>query len=114
LSFDLRRSTSSWPISDILETMQTLQETPEVDTWAAELEKIERQIQRLGPINLAAIDELAEQSQRKEYLDEQHSDVTEALATLERAIAKIDRETRSRFKDTFEKVNAFPSFVWRW
>jgi len=64
-----------------------------------------RQVQRLGPINLAAIDELAEQVQRKEYLDEQHLDVTEALATLERAIAKIDRETKARFRETFDKVN---------
>ncbi len=90
-------------VSQILETLDT---EASVDTWANDLEKIEKQIQRLGPINLAAIDELAEQSQRKDYLDEQHLDVTEALATLERAIAKIDRETRSRFKDTFEKVNA--------
>jgi len=93
-------------VSDILEGLQALEVEADVESWAAELEKIERQIQRLGPINLAAIDELAEQSQRKDYLDEQHLDVTEALATLERAIAKIDRETRSRFKDTFEKVNA--------
>ena len=90
----------------VAEILETLDSEADVDSWAAELEKIERQVQRLGPINLAAIDELAEQSQRKDYLDEQHLDVTEALATLERAIAKIDRETRSRFKDTFDKVNA--------
>lgn len=90
----------------VQEIVESLVPEANVDDWAAELEKIERQVQRLGPINLAAIDELAEQSQRKDYLDEQHLDVTEALATLERAIAKIDRETRSRFKDTFDKVNA--------
>ena len=88
------------------EILENLPDEAAVDSWAAELEKLERQIQRLGPINLAAIDELAEQSQRKQYLDEQHQDVTEALETLERAIAKIDRETRARFKDTFDKVNA--------
>ena len=89
----------------IADVQQALSEDANVDDWAQALEKIERQIQRLGPINLAAIDELAEQSQRKDYLDEQHLDVTEALATLERAIAKIDRETRARFKETFDKVN---------
>ena len=62
-------------------------------------------IERLGPINLAAIDEFSEQSQRKEYLDAQFEDLTEALDTLERAIRKIDKETRSRFKETFDKVN---------
>ena len=91
---------------NVNEIIDSLVEDANVESWAADLEKLERQISRLGPINLAAIDELAEQTQRKEYLDEQHMDVTEALATLERAIAKIDRETRSRFKDTFEKVNA--------
>jgi len=89
----------------VADVLQTLSEDANVDEWAQALEKIERQVQRLGPINLAAIDELAEQTQRKEYLDEQHLDVTEALATLERAIAKIDRETRARFKETFDKVN---------
>lgn len=91
---------------DVGEILETLDDQASVTAWAEELDRLERQIQRLGPINLAAIDELAEQSQRKQYLDEQHLDVTEALATLERAIAKIDRETRSRFKDTFDKVNA--------
>lgn len=102
-TLDEQLAEHDYKVQDIIDTL-----LPEanVDDWAAELEKIERQVQRLGPINLAAIDELAEQSQRKDYLDEQHLDVTEALATLERAIAKIDRETRSRFKDTFEKVNA--------
>jgi len=77
-----------------------------IATWAEELGALERRISRLGPINLAAIDEHAEQLRRKEYLDEQHADVTEALATLERAIQKIDRETRARFKDTYDKVDA--------
>jgi len=90
---------------DVAEITKSLPEEANLEVWTADLEKLESRIQRLGPINLAAIDELAEQLQRKEYLDEQHHDVTEALETLERAIAKIDRETRSRFKDTFDKVN---------
>ena len=55
---------------------------------------------------MAAIDEHAQQSERKQYLDSQHADLEEALETLESAIRKIDRETRSRFKETYEKVNA--------
>lgn len=77
-----------------------------VESWESDLQKLEQRISRLGPINLAAIDELAEQNDRKEYLDSQHADVTDALATLEHAIAKIDRETRTRFKETFDLVNA--------
>lgn len=102
-TLDEQLAEHDYQVSEILETLDA---SAEVEAWAIELEKIERQVQRLGPINLAAIDELAEQTKRKEYLDDQHLDVSEALATLERAIAKIDRETRSRFKDTFDKVNA--------
>ena len=73
--------------------------------WHETFEQLERRIQRLGAINLAAIDELKEQSERKTYLDAQYVDLTEALETLENAIRRIDRETRARFQDTFEKAN---------
>ena len=70
------------------------------------LEKIRVKINRLGAINLAAIDEFAQLSERKEYLDKQHEDLINALETLEGAIRKIDKETRTRFKETFDKVNS--------
>jgi chromosome segregation protein len=73
--------------------------------WHDTFEQLERKIQRLGAINLAAIDEFQEQSERKKYLDAQFADLTEALETLENAIRKIDRETRTRFKETFDKAN---------
>ena len=73
--------------------------------WAEELERIGNRIQRLGAINLAAIEEYQVQSERKTYLDEQHQDLMEALETLDNAIRKIDRETRQRFKETFDQVN---------
>ena len=76
---------------------------------------IDRRIVRLGPINLAAIDEYQTQSERKQYLDAQHADIEAALATLQAAIRRIDRDTRVRFKDTFNRVNdnlkvLFPKF----
>uniref|UniRef100_UPI0026007C78 chromosome segregation protein SMC n=1 Tax=uncultured Thiocystis sp. TaxID=1202134 RepID=UPI0026007C78 len=73
--------------------------------WQEELSKVGARIQRLGAINLAAIDEFKEQSQRKTYLDAQHEDITRSLETLEQAIRKIDRETRHRFKETYDKVD---------
>jgi len=73
--------------------------------WHEQVERMDMRIRRLGAINLAAIDEFQEQSERMEYLDSQHADVTESLETLERAIRKIDKETRTRFKETFDKVN---------
>jgi chromosome segregation protein len=76
------------------------------ESWEARLEETKGKIERLGQVNLAAIGEFKEQSERKEYLDRQCKDLTDALETLESAMRKIDRETRSRFQDTFDRVNA--------
>ena len=70
-----------------------------------QLTQLEEKIRRLEPVNLAAIEEHGQESERKEYLDAQHADLTEALETLEKAIDRIDRTTRTRFRDTFERVN---------
>jgi chromosome segregation protein len=78
----------------------------DAEAWRKELDDLESRIRRLEPVNLAAIQEYEEQSQRKVYLDSQLTDLTTALETLEGAIRKIDRETRQRFKDTFYRVNA--------
>ena len=74
--------------------------------WQAELEKLAARIARLGAINLAAIEEYSQQSERKHYLDAQNEDLEAALETLSAAIRKIDKETRSRFRDTFDRVNS--------
>lgn len=85
---------------------ESLPEEAEEAAWAEQVERIATRIQRLGPINLAAIDEFQSESERKNYLDAQHADLDEALNTLENAIRKIDRETRTRFKETYERVNS--------
>ena len=90
---------------DLAEVQAALPEEASEDTWADELERMGRRIQRLGAINLAAIEEYDQESERKQYLDAQAEDLELAMQTLLDAIAKIDRETRSRFKDTFEAVN---------
>ncbi len=76
-----------------------------LEEWQEKVEKVAQRITRLGPINLAAIEEYQQQSERKEYLDAQNEDLADALNTLENAIRKIDKETRQRFKETYEKVN---------
>ncbi len=70
------------------------------------LDSLAARIQRPGPINLAAIDEYRQQSERKQYLDRQNDDLAEALQTLENVIRKIDQETRNRFRETFEQINS--------
>jgi chromosome segregation protein len=62
-------------------------------------------IEALGPVNLAAIQELASERERKVYLDSQAADLEQAMQTLEDAIRKIDRETRSRLQQTFDEAN---------
>jgi len=83
-----------------------LAEDAEPSRWQAQLAELSQKIIRLEPVNLAAIQEHAEQSQRKDYLDAQLTDLANALETLENAIKKIDKETRQRFKETFDRVNA--------
>jgi chromosome segregation protein len=73
--------------------------------WQHQLDKTVDAVGRLGPINLAAIEEYQQQDERKQYLDAQNDDLTSAMETLETAIRKIDKETRQKFKDTFEQVN---------
>ena len=84
---------------------EQMPESATVEGWTEELDRLGRRIQRLGPINLAAIDEYEQESERKIYLDAQAEDLDRALETLLEAIHKIDKETRTRFKSTFESVN---------
>jgi len=92
----------------VLETL--LEEMPpeanETD-WQQRLEQVDSRIQRLGAINLAAIDEYNTQLERKTYLDSQDKDLCEALETLEDAIRKIDRESRTRLRETFDRANGY-------
>lgn len=85
--------------------IQQLPEDAELQEWEEKVQALGRKITRLGPINLAAISEFEEHSERKEYLDRQHEDLSKALEILERAIRKIDKETKDRFKDIFDRVN---------
>mgnify|MGYP000041243122 CR=1 FL=1 len=91
---------------NVTELADALPDEAEVERWQSDLERLGERITRLEPVNLAAIGEFEEEQKRKQYLDAQHEDLTQALTTLENAIASIDRKTRTRFKDTFESVNA--------
>ena len=88
------------------QVMAALPEAAIVGDWEARLEEVRADIERLGSVNLAAIEELAQQTERKTYLDRQYTDVTDALTTLEEAMKRMDKETRARFEETFDRVNA--------
>jgi chromosome segregation protein len=91
---------------DLEQVMLALAETATVLEREDQLGVVQADLLRLGGVNLAAIDELKEQAERKTYLDAQCKDLTDALDALEQAMRKIDRETRSRFETTFERINA--------
>ncbi|MBQ5946825.1 chromosome segregation protein SMC [Massilia sp. ST3] len=70
-----------------------------------EVTRLTNAIASLGAVNLAAVEELATATERKRFLDSQNADLQEAIATLEDAIHRIDRETRELLQDTFDRVN---------
>ena len=87
---------------DLLEVEKRFENRSIAET---ELGRIETRIERLGPINLVALGEYQQELERKSELDHQHAELKEALETLEDAIRKIDRETRSLFRNTFDAIN---------
>jgi chromosome segregation protein len=86
--------------------LESLPDDIEEEQWQQNLEKTASSLTRLGAVNLAAVEEFESQSVRKRYLDEQNDDLTQALETLGTAIKKIDKETRLRFKATFDQINS--------
>jgi chromosome segregation protein len=109
-ALDVRRKTIEEQLKSDDEVLQSVLEAmPEEaneEEWEGQLQRLENRIQRLGAINLAAIEEYKVQTERKEYLDLQNEDLEKALNTLLQAIRKIDIETRTRFKETFDLVNS--------
>ena len=91
---------------ELPEVLQSLDAEADSLSWETRLTETRTDIEKLGQVNLAAIDELAQSTERKEYLDRQYTDLTSALDTLEEAMGKIEKETRSRFQDTFDRINA--------
>lgn len=97
-------------IEEQRQNLETVEANPDLQGLSEQqlqqqLDEVSQKIQRLGLVNLTAIEEFATQSARKTYLDEQHQDLMEAITTLENAIRTIDRETKARFQETFDQVN---------
>ncbi|HEY8034422.1 MAG TPA: chromosome segregation protein SMC [Methylobacter sp.] len=92
--------------ADVEIVLQNLPEQAEEHSWKRTVDDLLAQIERLGTINLTAIEEFKAQSERMEFLNEQHADLIEALQTLDQAISQIDKESRLRFRETFDKINS--------
>jgi len=92
--------------ADLEQLLEGLASDADSESWQQQVAEITLKIERLGIINLTAIEEYDVQSERQRYLEDQQADLDGSLLMLEEAVAKIDKESRSRFKETFEKVNA--------
>ncbi len=108
-SWQVRRQTIEEQLQEmdvrIENILGDLPENAEESLWQQKVEALGAKIEQLGAINLNAIEEFKVQDERLNFLNQQHEDLTESLSTLENAINKIDRESKTRFKDTFERVN---------
>jgi chromosome segregation protein len=106
----VRAETFMEQLQDMQQTLRPILENLPSDIdeerWQRNLEKVTGSLSRLGAVNLAAVEEFELQSERQRYLDEQNDDLSQALDILETAIRKIDKETRTRFKSTFDQINA--------
>ncbi|BBB15009.1 chromosome partition protein Smc [Candidatus Rickettsiella viridis] len=85
--------------------LKELPDEADISSYETQLSEITQRIEQIGAVNLAALEEHQSVSERKIYLDAQHQDLEQALETLKTAIQKMDKETRSRFKETFDKIN---------
>lgn len=107
--FVVRQSTLKEQITEAQFSLETIiAEMPEdaiLSLWEENAARLQSKIERLGPINLAAIDEHKAVEERKTYIDQQFVDLEEALNVLQNAIRKIDRETKHLFRDTYDKIN---------
>ncbi|MSP27945.1 MAG: chromosome segregation protein SMC [Methylococcales bacterium] len=92
--------------ADAEQVLKNLSEQATESAWKYKVDELTIQIECLGTINLTAIEEYKAQSERSAFLNAQHADLIEALQTLEMAISKIDKESRLRFKETFDKINS--------
>jgi chromosome segregation protein len=85
--------------------LKELPDNADISNYETQLSEVTRHIEHIGAVNLAALEEHQSVSERKTYLDAQHHDLEQALETLQTAIQKMDKETRNRFKETFDNIN---------
>lgn len=94
-------------VADLRITPELLRDPAAVKAWVAQLERSRDALQRLGDVNLAAFEEYAEVSERHKWLAEQQEDLEKSVESIRKTIAKINKTCRERFRDAFDRVNAY-------
>ena len=103
---DSLQENSDLPAEEISDGIKKIDTNLKQGDIEKKLEKLQSKIASMGAINLAAIDELEDQQERKKYLDLQYKDLSESINTLDNAIKKIDQETKTKFKEIFDSINS--------
>ena len=88
------------------EVLASLDDQFDHEDAVSKFERLERRIDSTGSVNLVAVEQFEQESERKEYMDRQYDDLTRAMETLKQTIKKIDKESRKRFIETFSIVNS--------
>jgi len=91
--------------ADVQQIIQSVPDYADASSWKIKVDDVTCQIERLGTINLTAIEDYKVQAERMDFLNTQNADLLEALQILEDAITKIDHESRQLFKQTFDRIN---------
>ena len=99
------KDNSDIPVLEIENALNKTSDSDSIESIEKEISRVQSKVNVLGAINLAAIDELKDQQERKVYLDNQYDDLSKSVATLEGAIKTIDNETKVKFKDIFDQIN---------
>ena len=97
---------ASADLAELKASLEALPQRPKPSWLQSEVSRLAQAVARLGPVNLAALDELTAAREREVFLNTQSTDLQEAMATLENAIRTIDQETRSLLQSTYDTVNA--------
>jgi chromosome segregation protein len=95
------------PVADLRVTPELLESETAVREWVARLEKVKAGLEKLGEVHLAALDEYSEVSERYAWLEQQRQDLEESVDTIRKAIGKINRTCRERFREAFDQVNGY-------
>ena len=99
------KDNSDIPVLEIENALNKTSDSDSIESIEKEISRVQSKVNVLGAINLAAIDELKDQQERKVYLDNQYDDLSKSVATLEGAIKTIDNENKVKFKDIFDQIN---------
>ncbi|MCP4807314.1 MAG: AAA family ATPase [Proteobacteria bacterium] len=94
------------PVQDLRLVPDHLEDQGMVGRWVELLAKLKDRLEKLGEVNLAALEEYGQVAERFQWLDEQRQDLEESVSRIRKTIGELNRTCRDRFREAFDRVNA--------